>query len=499
MNRTASDGLDAARYQALRAHDRRFDGLFFVGVTSTGVYCRPVCRVRVPKREHCRYFDTAPAAEHAGYRPCLRCRPERAPGRSLTDATDRLARVAFERIWAGALNGASIGSLASDLGVGERHLRRSVRRAFGVPPVALAQTRRLLLAKQLLSETTLPVTRVAFAAGFSSVRRFEALCRSHYGLTPAGIRRAGERNARRPTLLLRLEYRPPLDWRHLLAFLAARATPGVELVEEDAYARTVAVGGAVGRIDVRPAPSDEPALELQVSDSLAPALTPVLAAVRRLFDLDAEPAAINAVLGRDARLAKSVQARPGLRVPGAVDGFELAVRSVLGQQISVRAASALAARLTTAFGDPVPAIESGTWRSEIHADGRLDRLPVTAARLADATADQVAEIGLPLARARTIVHLARAVRGGSLDLRPGMPPETTVDALLEVPGIGPWTAQYVAMRALHWPDAFPATDLGIRRALRGGASRATEAWRPWRAYAAMHLWAGLAANGANAQ
>ncbi len=496
--RTTSDRRDEARYRALRAHDRRFDGIFFVGVTSTGVYCRPVCRVRVPKREHCRFFDTAAAAEHAGYRPCLRCHPERAPGRSLTDATDRLARIAFERIWAGALNGASVGSLAAALCVGERHLRSAVKRAFGVPPVALAQTRRLLLAKQLLSETTLPVTRVAFAAGFSSVRRFEALFGSHYGLNPTGLRRASAGVAPRSTLLLRLEYRPPLDWRRLLAFLAARATPGVERVTGDEYARVVAIADAVGWIAVRPAPGNEPAVELRVSDSLAPELTSLLAAVRRLLDLDAEPAAINGVLGRDKRLARSVRTCPGLRVPGAIDTFELAVRAVLGQQVSVRAATTLAGRLTAAFGAPIPATGATDGPSEHRENGRcFARLPVTAARLAEATAEEVATIGLPVARARTLVCLARAVRDGVLALRPGLaPPDTTVEALLGVPGIGPWTAQYIAMRALHWPDAFPATDLGIRRALGSDASRAAEAWRPWRAYAAMHLWAGLATNGA---
>jgi AraC family transcriptional regulator of adaptative response / DNA-3-methyladenine glycosylase II len=477
---------DDARYRALKAHDRRFDGVFFVGVSSTGIYCRPVCRVRLPKREHCSFFDTAAAAEGAGYRPCLRCRPERAPGRSLTDATHRLATVAYERISAGALNAGPMATLASDLCVSERQLRRAVKQAFGVSPVQLAQTRRLLLAKQLLAETSLPITRVAFAAGFSSVSRFNTLFRSRYGLNPTALRRTGSDRMPAGAILLRLEYRPPLEWPALLGFLGARATPGVERVAGDAYMRTVSLDGTAGVLAVRPAPADATALELRVSDSLGPVLMPLLAAVRQLFDLDAEPEVIARVLSRDERLAASVRARPGLRVPGALDGFELAVRAVLGQQVSVRAATTLAGRLTAAFGEPVPpdlldAEQNG---------GPLDRLPVTANRLAALPPDDVAGVGMPLARARTVVELARAAAGGTLDLRPGADPDATIARLLELPGIGPWTAQYISMRALHWPDAFPATDLVIRRVLGNDAAHTSERWRPWRAYAAMHLWAG---------
>jgi AraC family transcriptional regulator, regulatory protein of adaptative response / DNA-3-methyladenine glycosylase II len=493
---------DDARYRALKAHDRRFDGVFFVGVSSTGIYCRPVCRVRLPKRENCIFFDTAAAAEAAGYRPCLRCRPERAPGRSLTDAIHRLASVAFERISAGALNDRPMAALASDLRVSERQLRRAVRHAFGVSPVQLAQTRRLLLAKQLLAETSLPITRVAFAAGFSSVSRFNTLFRSRYGLNPTALRRAGSDRAAGSAILLRLEYRPPLDWPAMLGFLAARATPGVERVCDDAYLRTVAIEGVAGLIDVRPAPGDPPGLELRVSDSLGAVLMPLLASVRRLFDLDAEPEEITRVLSRDQRLASSVRARPGLRVPGAIDGFELAVRAVLGQQISVPAATRLAGRLTAAFGEPVPTglAPVGPARRGDRLDaepdsGRLGLLPVTADRLAAVSPEEVAAVGMPLTRARTLVELARATADGSLDVRPGADPDATLARLLELPGIGPWTAQYVAMRALHWPDAFPATDLVIRRVLGHDAARASERWRPWRAYAAMHVWAGPPTNG----
>ncbi len=336
---------------------------------------------------------------------------------------------------------------------------------------------------------------MAFAAGFSSVSRFNTLFRSRYGLNPTALRRAGGAGGERGAMALRLEYRPPLDWRRMLAFLSARATPGVERVRGDAYARTLRIDGAAGWFAVRPAPRGVAALDLRVSDSLAPALMPLLAAVRRLLDLDAEPAAIAAALSRDERLAPSVRARPGLRVPGAVDGFELAVRAVLGQQVSVRAATTLAGRLAASFGEPASFGPPASFGAPDGDGAPLDRLPVSAARLADATVDEIAAVGLPCARARTLHALARGVAGGALDLRPGADAAATVAALLEVPGIGPWTAQYIAMRALHWPDAFPATDLGIRRALGDDAARAAEAWRPWRAYAAMHVWAGPATNG----
>jgi AraC family transcriptional regulator of adaptative response / DNA-3-methyladenine glycosylase II len=323
------------------------------------------------------------------------------------------------------------------------------------------------------------------------VSRFNTLFRSRYGLNPTALRRAGSDRAPAGAILLRLEYRPPLDWPALLGFLAARATPGVERVCDDVYLRTVAIDGSIGIIDVRPAPGDAHALELRVSDSLGPVLMPLLAGVRRLFDLDAEPEAIARVLSRDPRLAASVRARPGLRVPGAIDGFELAVRAVLGQQVSVRAATTLAGRLTAAFGEPAP---TDLLDAETNG-GRLDRLPVVADHLAAVSPDEVAAAGMPLTRARTLVELARAAAAGTLDLRPGADPDSAIARLVELPGIGPWTAQYIAMRALHWPDAFPATDLVIRRVLGNDAARASERWRPWRAYAAMHLWAGPTTNG----
>lgn len=505
---------DNARYRALCARDARFDGVFFVGVSSTGIYCRPVCPARRPKRANCTFFDTAAAAEAAGYRPCLRCRPERAPGRSRVDATNRLAAAAFERIRAGALNGGSVRELATSLCVGERQLRRAVKRQFGVSPVELAQTSRLLLAKQLLTETGLPVTQVAFASGFSSVTRFNALFRARYRLSPSGLRReaggngAGSAGDAVGATMVRLDYRPPLGWRRLLRFLAARATPGVESVVDGRYARTMALDGHAGWLEVRPA-TDGQAVNVRVSDSLAPVLMTLLARVRHLFDLDAEPDAIADALGRDPRLARTVRRVPGLRVPGAMDGFEVAVRAVLGQQVSVRGATTLAGRLAAAFGEPVPLADGrlapvpGKDAETVASPGEarasevpLARLPVTAERLAGAAPETVARVGIPHSRAHTIVLLARAVADAELDLGPTADPDATVSALQEIRGIGPWTAQYVAMRALHWPDAFPAGDLGIRRALDGhDAAAVAEAWRPWRAYAAMYLWEGLDTNG----
>lgn len=471
-----------ARYNALRSRDPRFDGVFFVGISSTGIYCRPVCPAKLPKPEHCTFYDTAAAAERDGYRPCLRCRPELSPGRALIDAPDRLAAQAYARIAEGGLNGRSVRDLARDLCVGERHLRRVVVRAFGVSPVVLAQTQRLLFAKQLLTDTDLPVSRVAYASGFSSLSRFNALFRSRYRMSPLALRRARDRGpAVGGALRLRLAYRPPLAWDRLLAYLDGRATPGVERVDGGTYSRTVYLDGHAGWFTVRHARTAAPRLEVSVSDSLAPVLMPLLARIRRLFDLDAEPESIDAHLRRDARLAPLVERAPGLRVPGAVDGFELAVRAVLGQQVSVRGATTLAGRLAAAYGDPAPPDFPG-----------LTRLPVRAERLAEADPAEVREIGLPLARARTLVLLARAVGAGEVRLMPSSDPAEAEAALQRIPGIGPWTAQYVTMRALRWPDALPAADLGLRRALgTREVEAAAEPWRPWRAYGTMHLWNSL--------
>jgi AraC family transcriptional regulator of adaptative response / DNA-3-methyladenine glycosylase II len=486
---------DDQLYRALVSRDARFDGVFFVGVTSTRVYCRPVCRAAKPRADRCRYYASAAAAERDGFRPCLRCRPELAPGGTpaaaapSVDAVARLAHAAAGRIAAGALDRGPLETLAADLGVSSRHLRRAVERELGASPAELAQTRRLLTAKQLLAETDLPITSVAYASGFGSLRRFNALFRARYRLAPSAIRRrAPARAADGGSISLTLAYRAPLAWEPILAYLAGRATPGVELVGGDGrYRRTVRLHGHRGHVAVGRGPRDG-ALRVDVSAGLVPVLVPLLARLRRLFDLDADPAAVAAHLSADPALAPLVARRPGLRVPGAIDGFELALRAVLGQQVSVRGATTLAGRLAALVGEPLA-----------DAPAPLSHLPVSAERLAEAGVARVAAIGLTRKRAECVVALARAVASGELpelagDAPPG-DPSGFVERFTALPGIGPWTAQYVVMRGLGWPDAFPDGDLALRKAMGGPSPArmraAAERWRPWRSYAAQYLWASL--------
>ena len=471
-------------YRALQARDARFDGRFFVAVSSTRIYCRPICTVRPPKRENCRFFPSAAAAEAGGYRPCLRCRPELAPGNASVDATTRLAQAAASLMEDGTLDQEGLDSLAARLGVTDRHLRRTFGAEFGVSPVEFAQTQRLLLAKRLLTDTALPVTEVAFAAGFGSVRRFNALFKTRYRLQPSELRRSRSTASAAATgdiLNFELSFRPPFDWRAVSAFLDARTIRGVETVEGGRYRRTVrlALDGKEHRgwIGVEMSPQKQ-ALRVAVSASLAKALPPVLSRVKTLMDLACHPADVARALGPLARR------RPGLRVPGAFDGFEMALRAILGQQVSVAAARTIAGRFGATFGDPIATPYASLTT--------LFPTPTCIAALAPA---QVARLGMPAARARTVIALARAVADGRLVLTPNADVETTLDALRALPGVGEWTAQYIAMRALSWPDAFPHTDLGVMKALGETSARgvlaAGEAWRPWRAYAVMHLWQSL--------
>ncbi|MDJ0865488.1 MAG: AlkA N-terminal domain-containing protein [Myxococcota bacterium] len=478
-------------YRALRTRDARFDGRFFTGVRSTGVYCRPVCPARTPKRENCVFLPCAAAAQEAGFRPCLRCRPEASPGTPAWVGTCAPIARALRLIDEGALDRASVAALAERVGLGERQLRRLFLRHVGATPVAVAQTRRVGFAKKLLDETALPVGEIALASGFASVRRFNEAMRAAYGRAPRELRRRGGQDgqpARGSWIALRLPFRPPFDWGALLAFLEPRAIPGVEGVRDGAYERTVSRGPVRGRVEVRLAP-DAPHLVARLRLSGAGELIRVAEGLRRTFDLTADPAPIAAQLRADARLRPLVRARPGLRVPGAWDGFELAVRAILGQQVSVRGATTLAGRLVERFGHALD--------PELCAEGSPDRVFPTAAVLADA---DLRSIGLPRARAGAVAALAEAVAAGRLALEPGGDAEATRAALCALPGVGPWTAQYVAMRALGEPDAFPASDLGLRHALANGSlptpaavERAAEAWRPWRAYAALHLWTGRSA------
>lgn len=473
---------DETCFRALSARDPRFDGVFFVGVTTTRIYCRPICSARTAGRDRCRFFADAALAEKAGFRPCLRCRPELAPGQAPVDAIGRIARIAADRIEAGALNdGGSLEKLARELGLSDRHLRRAVRRVYGVSPIELAQTRRLLLAKRLLTESDLSIARIAFASGFESVRRFNALFRAHYRLTPSRMRRSPRKAQGGESLRLTLAYRPPMAWEALLGFLAGRATAGVEQVEGRSYLRTAAVGPHRGWLKVEPIPGrDELAVELALG--LVPVLPEVLSRLKDLFDLAARPDVIAGHLRRDPRIAGLVDRLPGLRVPGAFDGFELAVRAILGQRISVRAATTLAGRLAARFGEPIETPLPD-----------LDRIGPRADRLAAAEDQELIALGIAAPRAAAIRAIGQAVARGELDLRPGPDPDAVVAALQRIPCVGDWTAQYIAMRALRWPDAFPAGDLGMMKAAGVASSRplreAAEAWRPWRSYAAMFLWA----------
>lgn len=467
---------DDACYRALAAHDPRFDGAFFVGVASTGIYCRTVCPAKTPRRENCAFYPSAAAAEKAGYRPCLRCRPELAPGGpARVDAVGRLAALAASRIEDGALAESGVEGLAAELGVSDRHLRRVVERELGVSPVELAQTQRLLLAKRLLTDTGLSVTEVALASGFSSLRRFHALFQERYRLNPTELRRSRAAGRLPDALTCDVAYRPPLDWDALLGFLAGRAVAGVEAVEDGRYLRAVRWGGATSWIAVSHAPGGRPALRVEVAASLAAHLPAVLARVKRQFDLAADPESIAAHLG-------DIVTNPGLRVVGSFDPFETAVRAILGQQVSVKSATTLACRFAAAFGEPIE-----TPSPAVHL------LPPTPERVAALEPEDLIRLGIITARARSILALARAVADGTLTLDPGRGDVgETMRRLKELPGVGEWTAQIVALRALGWPDAFPHTDLGVMKALgetdpKRVLERA-EAWRPWRAYATMHLW-----------
>jgi AraC family transcriptional regulator of adaptative response / DNA-3-methyladenine glycosylase II len=472
--------------RAVHARDARFDGIFFVGITTTMVYCRPVCPARVSYPDRRRFFDSAASAERAGYRPCLRCRPELAPGRALMDAVPRLARLAAQRIGSGALNGHSVADLAGELGVSERHLRRALERELGVSPAELARTHRLLLAKRLLAETSLPVTRIAFASGFQSLRRFNSVFRERYRLSPSALRRTAPSTATfsaRPAgdfVTLALAYRPPLDWGLLTALLARDAMPGVIMLEGGRYGRTVHLEGRSGVVLAEKVAS-KAQLEIAVSLSLVPVLMPLLARLRQLFDLDAEPAMVDAHLEQHG-LAPLVARRPGIRIPGALDGFEVALRSLLlNGHRSDPAAGRLLERVVGALGEE---IETGI--------ASLDRLAPTPERVVEAGPAGLAALGVPRRGAEAIVAVARGLAGGSIRLEPGRDVGATHRTLMEIGGVGERLATMIVMRALYWPDAFPASDPALQRAA-GARSRSAlramaERWRPWRAYAAQHLW-----------
>ncbi|HYM71110.1 MAG TPA: AlkA N-terminal domain-containing protein [bacterium] len=476
-----------ACYRALRTRDARFDGRFYTAVVTTGIYCRPICPARPPKIEHCLFLPSAAAAHQAGFRPCLRCRPELAPGVAGWGGAERTVSHALDLIVEGALENGGIEALAARLGITGRQLRRLFDKHLGASPVTVAQAHRILFAKKLIGETAMSMADIAYASGFGSVRRFNDAMRRTYDRPPRELRRAA------PTedtgvcgITLKLPFRVPYNWAATMSFLGPRAIPGVEAVGADCYRRIVSLDNARGIIEVRPVERTSHLLAtIRVTDVTA--LGAIVGRLRRLFDLDADVAAIESHLRRDPRLATCIAARPGVRVPGAWDGFELAVRAILGQQISVAAATTLAGRLAAAYGETVTADQ--------HM-GAAAGLRVAFPRPDVLAGADLTPIGLPRARAAAISALAAAVLADADLLQPTAGLEATVERLCRVPGVGEWTAQYIAMRALHQPDAFPATDLGVLRAMASPTARVTparvsdiaRAWRPWRAYAVMHLW-----------
>ena len=476
-------GLDAEALERARvSRDPRFDGKFFIAVTSTGIYCRPICPSRYAKRAHVRFFGTPAAAEAAGFRPCLRCRPEAAPGTPAWIGTAAVVRRALRLINEGALDEGSVEELAARLGIGARHLLRLFGRHVGASPTAVAQTRRLHFAVCLLEDTNLPITQIALAAGFGSSRRFNDAFRNTYERSPRDLRRARRRGGaeeRSEEVVLRLAYRPPYDWNHMREFLAARAVAGVERVDARGYARTVACEGGHALICVATLPGED-ALQLRVTGAPPAALLQLSSVARRVFDLAADPARIGSELSKDQLVGPLVRARPGLRIPGAWDAFECAVRAILGQQVSVAAGRTFASRLVERAGRAVRGGGEG-----------LTHLFPSAADIARA---DLAGLGLTRSRAAALYALARAVLERRVNFSAA--PAQLGDALAALPGIGPWTAQYVLLRALGEPDALPSADLVLRRMaapphkmLSGKQldERAKE-WQPWRSYAVMHLW-----------
>lgn len=468
--------------QARLSRDPRFDGLFFTAVLSTGIYCRPVCPAPVPRPENVRYYGSAAAAESAGFRPCLRCRPELSPGDGSWRRGDTVLARALKLVESGFLSEHDVGALATRVHLGERQLRRLFHERLGATPLRVHQTRCLLFAKQLLTETALPVTDVALASGFGSLRRFNAAFRDAYRMPPGQLRRQHGR-VEGGTLTLRLGYRPPYDFAAMLDFLQARAIPGVEHIEADSYARLIGCAETPGWLRVSAPADTRQALRLEIHGAAPAQLPDIIARLRRMFDLDADPAAIHHTLGADPRLQPLLQQRPGLRQPGGWDGFEVAVRAVLGQQISVAAARTLATRLVERYGPIVDAApEKG-----------LERLFPTPDTLASA---DLTSIGLPRTRAATLQGVAQALLDGRVDFRHDRTLDDFVARWQALPGIGPWTAQYIALRALGHPDAFPAEDLVLQKALPTDGTRLSaralleqaQGWRPWRAYAVMHLW-----------
>ena len=480
-----------AWYAAFKAKDARFDGRFFVAVSSTGIYCRPVCSAKLPKEENCTFYETAAAAEQAGYRPCLICRPELAPGSAPIDATSALVRAAARLLEENCGSGQSLKEYAQRLGYSERHLRRAFSSEFKVSPVQYLQTCRLLLAKNLLTDTNLSALDVAMAAGFGSLRRFNDLFKKQYRLSPTALRKqiSGIKD-NSPDISLTLAYRPPYQWRQIIGFLAGRSIPGVEVVENDSYTRTVRYVNEVqkhiyGWLRVEHNPRKN-ALIVTISANLLPALQRLLARVRNLFDLYCYPDAVYETLSVMNNIKPGLY-QPGARLPGCFEPFETTVRAVLGQQITVKAATTLAERFAKTFGAPVET----PIKTLTHAFPSAHDI----ANLSGDISDRLGPIGITRAKAATIFTLAQKMANGEIDFTLRVRPEVEIEKLTSIPGIGPWTAQYIAMRAMSWPDAFPHTDHGVKKALAPLSEdeilKMAQAWRPWRGYATINIWNSL--------
>mgnify|MGYP000998077163 CR=1 FL=1 len=472
---------DIACHTAVRSRDRRFDGVFYTGVKTTGVYCRPVCPAKTPLAKNCAFFATPAQAEAAGFRPCLRCRPEMSPGRRVTTApNDNLAERFLAQVQNDGLFGETLETVAYRLGVSSRHLRRVVEQQCGVGPHELVRSTRLLFARRLLSTTSMSVATIAYGAGFGSLSRFNEGFRERYSMTPSEFReRASIQEDDRAAITLRIAAREPLAWSDMLEYLGLRCIPGVEAVRDGKYWRTLRIGRHKGWLSV--ARTQSGAVELEVSGGLAGPLIAVAGRVRNLFDLDTNPEPIAETLVADELLQPAVEGIPGLRIPGTCDGFELAVRAILGQQVTVRAATTLAGRMVQRFSEPAHDVPEG-----------LSHWPLDPASIANAELGDIAACGIPSARAATIKTLAMQVANGHLDLDHTVGSQQVLRTLEAIPGIGPWTRDYIAMRALRQPDAFPAGDLGLRKAAGHITSaeleRRSERWRPWRPYAAIYLW-----------
>ena len=487
-------------YRIIEARDARFDGKFFTAVTTTGIYCRPICAARTPKPENVTFFFCAASAEAAGFRPCKKCRPETAPGTPAWNGTSTTVTTALRLVGSGFLDEHSVKQLADRLGLGERHVRRLFVEHVGVAPNAIAQSRRAHLAACILRDTELLVAYVALSAGFGSIRQFNAVFRSIFGEPPRAFRKRGRfsrgassaRSASaasaRQLITLSLAYRPPLPWEHLILFLAKRAISGVEEVEQESYRRSISLGRATGTLEVRPSKTGKNELAVSLSGMEPAVLGRAVRRIRRMFDLDADPLAIANHLSRDERLAPLVSGVPGMRLPLTWDPFEAVVRAVLGQQISVAGAVTIAGRIAERHG------------RRIDGGGTITRVFPTASDISRA---DFSGIGMPVSRARCLTEVARAVVGKKLRLDGSEQPRKVESDLRCIPGIGPWSAQYVALRGLGEPDAFPESDLGIVKALdalgypadRSQRKEMTDHLAPWRGYAALYFWHSLARGG----